>query len=189
MQIKAELRKKFKELRKELLDKENKDKSICQNFLNSNIYKNANQILCYAALSEEINTDEIIVKALEDKKLVALPVCADLNGNMDFYYINSLSDVKTGSFGIREPDVELCAKVIDFENAVCIVPALSFDKNGYRLGYGKGYYDRFLEKFASISAGMCYNNLLSNQLPVDKYDRHVDYIFSENEIIQLERRK
>lgn len=188
MQIKSEFRKEFKEKRKALCDKKSKDNDICQNFLNSDLYKNSKQILCYAALGGEIDTDVIMQKAFEDNKLVALPVCLDLSGTMEFYYINSLECIKIGAFGIREPDMERCTAVSDYADSVCIVPALSFDKNGFRLGYGKGYYDRFIEKFTSISAGLCYNNFISDELPTDKYDKSVDYIFTENEIIQLERR-
>lgn len=188
MQIKNELRKEFKEKRKALYDKKSKDNGICQSFLNSDLYKNSKQILCYAALGGEIDTDVIMRKAFEDNKRVALPVCLDLNGTMEFYYINSLECIKIGAFGIREPDTDKCIAVSDFTDSVCLVPALSFDKNGFRLGYGKGYYDRFIEKFTSISAGLCYNSFISDKLPIDKYDKSVDYIFTENEIIRLERR-
>lgn len=175
-------------MRKELLNKNSKDESICVNFLNSDIYLKSKQIFCYAALNGEIATDLIIKSAFEDNKLVALPVCSDLNGSMDFYYIKSLVDVKIGAFGILEPDISKCEKAVDFHSAVCIVPALSFDKNGFRLGYGKGYYDRFLEKFTSISVGLCYNSFLSDVLPINKYDKSVDYIFTENGAIKPEGR-
>lgn len=186
--MKSELRKKFKTHRNNIIDKDNKDLSICNNFLNSMLYKNANQILCYASLNNEILTDIIIERALEDNKKIALPLCEDLDGNMSFYYIKSLSDIKAGAFGIREPDSSKCFKVNNFDDAICVVPALSFDDKGYRLGYGKGYYDRFLEKIALISVGLCYNDFLSSKLPVDKYDRKVNYIFTEDKIIDTERR-
>ncbi len=187
MQIKKELRKKFKKLRNNLIDKEVKDELICSNFLNSDLYKNSEQILCYSSLNSEIETDKIINKAFCDNKKVALPVCEDLNGIMNFYYVGSFNDIKIGAFGIKEPDVLKCKKVIDFNGALCVVPAFSFDENGYRLGYGKGYYDRFLEKCALISAGLCYNEFLSSSLPVDKYDKNVMYIFTEDKIIDTER--
>ncbi len=124
MQVKSELRKKFRELRKNITDKEEKDSLICSSFLNSKLYINSNQILCYSSLNGEISTDIIIEKALKDKKKVALPVCDDLNGNMSFYYIESLSDIKVGAFEIKEPDVSKCIKVTNFSK---IASALSLN--------------------------------------------------------------
>ncbi len=84
-----------------------------------------------------------------------------------------------------EPDIEICEKVSDFRNSVCLVPGYSFDMLGYRLGYGKGYYDRFLKKFTIISIGLCYNNFLSNELPADDYDAAVNFIATEDKLISL----
>lgn len=181
--MKKELRKSFKKLRSDISDKSIKDNKICVRFLESDLYAKAEQILCYAALKEEICTKLIIDCALKDNKRVALPYCTDLNGNMEYYYINSAADLKIGSFGISEPDTDKCEKVLNFEKSVCIVPGLSFDVNGFRLGYGKGYYDRFLKKFTSVSVGLCYNELISSRLPVNEFDESVFYIAAEDRII------
>ena len=188
MQIKNELRRFYRDKRKTLTDKTIKDELICECFLNSQLYKDSQTLLCYAALKDEINTDRIIEKALEDGKRVALPRCSDLNGNMDFYYIKSLSDLAVGAFGIREPDPDICEKVRSFADCVCLVPALVFDESGYRLGYGKGFYDRFIKKFIFISVGLCYNEFLKDTLPVEEHDEAVDYIATESKIICLNRR-
>lgn len=185
MQIKNELRQKYKSLRRNIENKEDKGKSICEKFISSELFKNAQEILCYYPLGYEVNTVEIIETALSSNKKVALPLCVDKNGKMEFYYINSIADLKKGSFSIMEPDTEKCVKCTEFSNAVCLVPALSFDLKGYRLGYGKGYYDRFLEKFTYISAGLCYNELIAEELPHDSYDKKVDYIFTDNQIFKL----
>lgn len=86
---------------------------------------------------------------------------------------------------MREPDPGLCAKASYFSGAVCVVPGLSFDRRGFRLGYGKGYYDRFLEKFTIITVGLCYNELLSGALPADAYDVPVDYIALQDSFIKV----
>lgn len=185
--MKKELRKKFKELRKNIVDKDLKDSKICNIFLNSMLYKNSNQLLCYSSVNNEICTDIIIERALQDNKKVALPVCEDYDGNMSFYYIEDMSDIKIGAFGIKEPDVSKCIKVTNFKDSVCVVPAFTFDSKGYRLGYGKGYYDRFLEKNSLISVGLCYNDFLSQSLPCDKFDKNVCYIITEDRIINTER--
>ena len=189
MQIKSELRRIFKEKRKRLVDKAHKDELICKRLLSSSLYKNADLILCYASLETEISTDSIIRSAVAEGKRVALPLCIDKNGNMKFYLINSLSDISEGAFGIKEPNAEKCGSVEDFTNSICIVPALSIDRNGYRLGYGKGYYDRFLKNYSSISVGLCYNEFISKDLPIDEFDKAVDYIASEDKIISVKEDK
>ena len=182
MYVKSELRKHFREKRKNISNKNDKDLLICKNVIQSNLFENSNQILCYYPLENEISTLLIIETALKCGKKTALPFCIDESGNMDFYYINSFDDLKEGSFGIMEPDIDKCEKVVDFNGSICIVPAFSFDKKGFRLGYGKGYYDKFLKKFTFNSIGLCYNNFLGDSLPVDKHDVAVKYIATEDKI-------
>lgn len=183
MQIKKELRKNLKAKRRNIEKKQLSDEFIRENLICSDLYLDAQQILFYACLDDEINVDDCITDALVLGKMVALPVCTDDKGNMDFYYIHSLTDLKSGFFGVREPDPEKCEMVTDFTNSVCIVPAIAYDKKGYRLGYGKGYYDRFLKNNALISVGLCYNELIEDNLPRDEYDVSVNYIVTQNGLI------
>ena len=159
-----------------------KDFLICRNVLESDLFKKSNPILCYYPLDNEISTLPILEAALKCGKKTALPYCTDDNGNMEFYYINSLDDLRIGSYDIMEPDILNCEKVLDFSGSLCIVPAFSFDKKGFRLGYGKGYYDRFLKKFTFNSIGLCYNSFLSDSLPADEHDIAVQYIATEDKI-------
>ncbi len=180
MLLKNQLRNELQLKRKAIVNKNEKDKAVCRKLLNSIDYKQADIILFYAALADEINIDECITKAISDGKKAALPVCIDDAGNMEFYYINSLDNIKIGSFGVREPDILNSAKVTEFDNSLCIVPAIAYDRSGCRLGYGKGYYDRFLGKYDFISIGLCYNELVVEKLPTDKFDIPVDKIITEN---------
>lgn len=180
--VKSELRIEYKNKRKSIANKSLTDTEIQTAFLESDVYKNAKSILCYCALEDEISTDKILLKAFEDKKTVAAAKCLDRNGNMEFFVINSMEDLSCGAYNIREPKAT-CVAFSDFEDSVILVPALCFDNNGYRLGYGKGYYDRYLQKHSLISVGLCYNNNIINQLPIDKYDKSVDYIVTQNKII------
>lgn len=189
MQIKSELRQLYKEKRRNIADKEIKDDHIISSFLDSDLYKNAELILCYASLKSEISTDKLITAALSDGKRVALPLCTDKNGSMEFYFIDSLSDISEGAFGIREPNAEKCKRAEDFANSICVVPALAFDKKGCRLGYGKGYYDRFLKNYTFISVGLCYNDFIMDSLPTDEYDEAVDYIACEDKTISVKEDK
>ena len=184
MQIKNELRKTARRKRMIIPDKKLNDMQIQNNLLGLDEYKTAKTILIYLSLDDEIKTDEIIKNALKSGKKVAVPYCRDKNGNMDFYIIGAVDNLKIGAFGIREPDINKCKRLDNFENSVIIVPALMFDKSGYRLGYGGGYYDRFLSRYSSASIGLCYDELLADEVPSDEFDKSVDIIITQSSVIK-----
>lgn len=185
MSVKNEIRKKLLQKRKEIHSKK-LDECVYNMLVDSDIFKNAQTILLYASLDDEISTDSMIDYAINSGKKVALPVCRDKNGNMDFYYIKSTDELVKGYFSVREPDADKCTVVTDYSGSICIVPAVSYDEKGYRLGYGKGYYDRFLQKYTSISVGLCYNELIEKELPINSFDVPVDYIVTQNRVITVD---
>lgn len=186
MPVKSQLRKECKAKRQKLNFRNILSDKICENFIESELYHSAEILLCYASLDDEIKTDSIIEKALNDGKKVFLPVCKNKDGEMDFYQILSLDELVSGFFGVREPDTVRCKIKFDNEHdsekAVCVVPGLAFDRKGFRLGYGKGYYDRFLSKYCGVSVGFCYSELLLDSVPTDIYDKKVDYICCDSGI-------
>lgn len=184
-QSKAELRKNLLFARKRIVKKSSKDNAILNTLITTKEYKESKQILMYMALDDEINIDALIDLSHINGKSIAVPYCINNNGDMEFYYINTINDLIKGSFGVREPDISKCKKVVDFRDSIIIVPGIAFDINGYRLGYGKGYYDRFLQNHTLNSFGLCYNNFVKNELPIDKYDKSVDYIITESRIINV----
>lgn len=181
--MKDGLRRELIKKRSLIAEREKKDAEIAHILLNCDLYLNARTVLFYASVGDEVNTKPCIEAALEQGKKVALPVCTDKNGNMKFYYINSFDCLKRGLFGISEPDVLLCRETEDFSDSVCIVPGVSFDRQGYRLGYGKGYYDRFLKNYTSHSIGLCYNELIEDKLPTGDYDIPVGIVITEKGVI------
>ncbi|MBE6741565.1 MAG: 5-formyltetrahydrofolate cyclo-ligase [Ruminococcaceae bacterium] len=178
MQIKNELRKLYKLKRKSVINKADKDKLISEKLYALEAYKSCKTVLTYVSLDDEIKTDDIIIHSLKAGKRVAVPYCKDDMGNMDFYLIDSLTQLSIGSFSVREPDINECERINSFNDSIAIVPGLIFDKNGYRIGYGKGYYDRFLNEFNGISIGLCYDELLTESLPIDKHDKNVDILIT-----------
>lgn len=168
---KKELRKFLLKKRKEI-PKEKKiiyDKEISRLIINSDCFKNADQVLIFASSDDEFNTKYIVEKCRLLCKRLFYPLCLDKNGNMEFLKVDSEDDLKIGMYNIPEPE-KTCEKYIPKENDIIIVPCLSFDKNGYRIGYGKGYYDRFLKDFNGISICPCYEELITDTLPYDKTD-------------------
>ena len=182
---KKELRSYIKIKRKSVENKAEKDSLVAQNLLSLDEIKKADTVLCYISLGDEICTDEIVRVLLDSGKSVGAPYCVDNNGNMDFYYITDFDDLRIQSFGVREPVIEKCKKVTSFDNTIIILPGLCFDSNGNRLGYGKGYYDRFLQIHSLISVGLCYNSLIVKKVPTDMYDKKADIIVTENDIIRI----
>ncbi len=125
---------------------------------------------------------QLINHCLRLGKKLACPRCNDMDGHMSFYYVNSSSCLQTGSYSILEPTGDCLPveeDVLTDGKTVCIVPGLSFDSFGMRLGYGKGYYDRFLRSFGGRSIGLCYESFLSDRLPTAEHDIGVDIIITE----------
>lgn len=183
-QLKHELRRVCRQARREMFEnqKAELDKILAEKLLSLIEYKNCKTLFAYVSTEFEIDTFFIIRSALKDGKLVAVPKCIDNSGNMDFYYIDSLNCLKIGAYSILEPDEAICKRVSDLSCGLCLVPGLCFDSEGFRLGYGKGYYDRFLERFSGISVGLCYSSFINPQVPVDVYDKSVDILITDKNI-------
>lgn len=157
------------------------DKMIFDNLLSIDKFKKAEFVLVYISTQIEVDTKEIIEYCLETDKKVAVPKCIE-NYKMDFYLYNAETPMEVSGYGISEPiaDESCLVNNFDADNTVCIVPGLSYDKSGYRLGYGGGYYDRFLSEHQNITTiGLCYSSDFMDKLITDKYDIAVDYVVTE----------
>ncbi len=150
-------------------------------------YRRARQILVYVSTPIEVDTRRIIQRALEDGKRVAVPRCIPNTREMEFYYITSPEELKPGSFGVYEPDPHPDRLVKDLSHGLCIIPAFCYDYAGYRLGYGKGYYDRFLPHFGGSLIGICYGNCVRRTLPHGRFDRPAELLVTENYIRRTNR--
>lgn len=155
------------------------DKTLFEKFVDLKEYKECSILFAFVSMPIEINTYPILEKAIADEKILALPKCRQSEPVMDFYKVTSLSQLIAGKYSIMEPDTEVCGKITDYSNGLCLVPGLSFDLYGYRLGFGKGYYDRFLEQFGGTTAGLCYSRCIEQKLPHGIYDKAVDIIITE----------
>ncbi len=180
-QYKNELRQKYRTLRKSMTpeEKRRKDEAIFTQITASNYYQQAETLLCFVSTLLEIDTHRLIYSALSEGKQVAVPKCLDQSGTMAFFKIHSFEDMEKSMFSLWEPIIAKCERLTDFRASVCIVPGFSFDPEGYRLGYGKGYYDRFLSKYSEIKIGICYNNCVAPKLPHGRFDVPVNYLFTE----------
>lgn len=137
----------------------------------------AETVLVYISTEIEVDTIAFINEMLRQGKTVAVPKCE--GKNMRFIKIKDLSDTVAGAFNIPEPKGN--DGITDFNGSVCITPALSFNKDGYRLGYGGGYYDRFGKDYGGIMIGICYEDFIGD-IPLENYDRKVHILITDKEI-------
>lgn len=160
------------------------DDRITQKLLAASEYVEATTVLTYVSISSEVSTRMFIESALRDGKTVAVPRC--LPGHcLEFVAITSLDQLIAAPFGLLEPPKELPALTEEqMDASICIVPALLVDAKGYRLGYGAGFYDRFLSTYPGKKICLVYQQNLSREmLPHTTFDVAVDVVITESDVL------
>ena len=184
-----------KKLRNIILDKRNSidnyikegmDRELFNNLINFDLYKKAKNIFIYLSFGSEIDTRPIIDIALEDGKEVYIPKVYKSNKDMKAIRLNSYDNLEENSMGILEPkdDSSFIAK----ENIdLIIVPGAVFDIHGNRIGYGGGYYDRFLAdiKDKRNKVVLAYDLQVVDFIEVEEHDIKMDYIITNSRINKI----
>lgn len=190
MEIILNLAPQKKLLRKALKEKRNaldrdtcltSDTVIFNNICTWDIYQNANVIFCFVSTKDEINTRPVLEDIIKKKKRVYVPKCTG-EGLMEVCEIHSFNDLIPGKYGILEP-VDTCKKISPKQIDLSLIPCLSCSRDGRRLGYGGGYYDRYLKQAAGIRAVLCRTALMRNEIPVEEHDLPMDFVICEEGII------
>jgi len=165
-------------------EREMKNQLIIEKLMTVDAYKTAQNILIYASYNYEVDTDLLILKSMVKGKKIYMP---KVDGDdMEFYRVFSLDELKAGAFGIREPyDIEHFMYLGD-SKSLCILPLASFDDCGNRVGYGKGYYDKYLAKrHVDSLIGIAYECQKTDVLiEVDEFDKKLDYVITESNIFR-----
>lgn len=177
MYTKEELRKVIRGYRRSMSSEDAALKSIAilNKLFESVHYKNAACVYCYIDCRNEVKTMPLVKKALKDGKRVAAP---RIEGDgMEFYYIRGYADLKEGSFGIWEPfDCELAQET----DALMIMPGVAFDRENHRIGFGKGYYDKYLERENThFKIALAYHFQIFEQIPYEPHDICPDLVLSD----------
>lgn len=154
--------------------------AIQQNLFALPAFQKAETVFCYVSTEFEIDTRNILQWLWQKKKRVAIPLCFE-KGNMCACQVDSFLDMQSGKFGILEPK-SYCTKVEPSNISFSIVPALACDQQGHRLGYGGGYYDRYLAGNNIVSAGLCYDDFFYTALPSEPWDRKLQYVITESHV-------
>lgn len=160
---------------------------ILSNIKKMKEYEDSKIVMFYLSYGSEVVTDMMINKFLSDGKEVAVPVIQNPgDGIMTAVKINKLEDCIDKVYGIRQPEFDENDVVSGKEIDLIFVPGIVFDTNGYRIGYGKGYYDRWL-KGTDISkrVGIAFEVQLIEKIPNGKYDLPVGRILTENRVIEI----
>lgn len=184
-------------IRKEMLEKREFHHSagghrhcieIMDQFLHLPEFNGANCVLLYASKGSEVHTDGIIQSALALGKKVALPVTKKEEKRIEIYELKDAKELAPGAFGILEPPQREDRLVQPEEVELALVPGVSFDRRGHRIGYGMGYYDSLLKKVKGKKIGLAYSLQIVERVPDEPHDVAVDMIVTEGEIIKCGER-
>ena len=158
--------------------------TIMQRLVESSFYRECHNLCIYQAFRNEVSCDTIMPLSLSDGKRVYTSVTDKTGKSIEFYQITEYTKWQQGAYGIMEPVITPDDQPLQ-EPALVLMPGLAFDRNKHRLGYGGGYYDRYLAGHqGNITAALCYSfQITEHELPYEEHDILPDYIVTEQEII------
>ena len=172
---KKELRCSIREQKRAMTEEEivSRSEALGKLFAASEAYKQAKTIYGYMPYNQEVRTVAMLEQALKDGKRVAVPKC--YGDEMKFIYLDDLTQVEKGYAGIPEPVAD--DPVADDETALVLMPGMAFDPQGHRIGYGGGFYDKFLAKEPNHpTLALCYDFQMVEHLETEEFDIPVDTV-------------
>jgi 5-formyltetrahydrofolate cyclo-ligase len=146
-------------------------------------WKNAKTIGITISVEREVNTKPIIEKAWQEGKKIVIPKAIWKSKELNFRLFTSYNQLEKVNFGIFEPKVNETTSILANEIDLLIVPGLCFSKDGYRVGYGGGFYDRFLVDYEGMALSLAFEFQCLNWIPTDKYDMPVNKIITNRRVI------
>lgn len=193
---KNQIRIEMRQLRNHIavLKRNNDNTAIRKRLFKTEEYKSCIRLFTFISFQSEVDTIEIINQALQDQKKVYAPRVE--GNNMDFYEINHLDGLIPSKYGVPEPSAEEIGKY-HFNNEVpltgenlMLLPGLAFDKAGNRIGYGAGYYDRYLAAYPPkifYKVALAYDFQLVDTIPSEEYDIKADMILLPSQVIRCNK--
>ena len=171
------------------LEKSQAESIMLESLLNWEVFKKAGVIHIFISMPDEPDTRPIIEHCWSSRKKIAVPVV--LPDTFDLFHseIKSFDDLVSGMHGTQEPSPERRIKINPESFDLVIVPGVAFDRQGGRLGHGKGYYDRFLELTSAFRLGLTFNCQLLETVPTELHDVPMNAILSESGIVQTNARE
>ena len=166
-------------------DYEQKSQIICESLLQEPSIIEGKTIAMTISIFPEVNTYQIISKLWSLGKRVVVPKCNHKTKHMQFYQITSFDELVPAPMGLYEPNHLLASAIEHKYIDVCIVPGIVFDQRGYRIGYGGGYYDRFLPSFNGKKISISFDEQLVKEVPYEKHDIPIDLLITNKHRISF----
>ena len=176
--MKKEIREKYIRIRNSLEKNKIYENSrfITKKVLDLDVFKKYENILIYSSIGSEVYTKEMINNLLKTKNVFLPKVIS--SGQMEFFKINSLNDLKIGKYNILEPRTKI---KYEKQKSIVIVPGVAFSKSKYRIGYGGGYYDRFIkENKKNLYIGICFDEQITEFDKFEEYDQKMDIVITKS---------
>jgi len=183
---KAEIRKRILQARNAMTPEEIAAGSlaIVKRLVDLEEIRRASTLMVYLGFGSEVITDDLILWSWGEGKRIVVPLCCPESRELTACRIDGFDELESGHYGIREPKAGFLRPVPRGEIETVVVPAVAFDRRGYRVGYGGGYYDRFLpEAPQAARIGAAFAHQIVAEIPADPHDVTVDRIVTEAEII------
>ena len=158
-------------------------KKLQENLFDTELWRGAETIGVYLSMGSEWDTRAIVDKGLEDGKNVTVPKTIPDSKELIFYQLTDPTQTRIGNFGLEEPDIQLTTAVDKDAIDLLIVPGLVFTQNGYRVGFGGGYYDRYLANFIHTTVSLVHTNQFVETFPIESFDIPINYLITEQGII------
>lgn len=185
-QQKEALRKKMKATLNRMKNEEYKELSgkVAGVLFTTDEWKNADTIGITVSRGKELDTSYIIRKAWEEGKNLAIPKCIHKTKEMDFRLFTDYSQLEIVYFGLQEPKVETTTAVSPNQIDLLIVPGLIYDEKGYRIGFGGGYFDRYLANYRNNTITLAFDLQVVDEIPKEDFDLPVQKIITDKRVIQ-----
>ncbi|WP_257345863.1 5-formyltetrahydrofolate cyclo-ligase [Pseudalkalibacillus decolorationis] len=163
-------------------DKEKLSEQIRGKLFATKEWEAAHTIGVTVSRGTEIDTYSIIRRAWEDGKVVAVPKCHPSDFSMSFHKLESFDQLETVYYGLKEPIIEKVEPVFPEQIDLLIVPGLAYDQGGYRIGFGGGYYDRYLQRYSNRTVSLLLPIQLVHDLPKESFDLPIDCLILPDKV-------
>ncbi len=163
-------------------EKKAKSRTIHERLSTVDEFRAASQLLCHVSKDSEVETQALMENLLKEGRRVLIPV-AKRDGTLQWSKLNRLDELEPGAFGVLEPRADSLRLREPAKNALVIVPCVAFDMSGQRLGYGKGFYDRFLAQHGGKTIGLAFETQKVERIPAEAHDVPLDVVVTESQVL------
>jgi 5-formyltetrahydrofolate cyclo-ligase len=162
-----------------------KSEAICSRLISDEVFVRASTIALYWPFKNEVMTQPVFRAAVSDRKRVGFPLVRAGERAIIYVAVDDPADMVAGTYGIREPGFTPQRVIAAEEFDLIVIPGVAFDTRGYRIGYGGGYFDRFLagRRVGATRAAPAFDIQIVDRVPQEEYDKKVDVIFTESRVI------